>query len=153
MIATSGLVEGEGSCSCTFVSSTPRRACLSSTPEIWYLSYTSNLKLIGAKKIAQYHHQTAMGLEVDALPSFWAPLNQGLFHRQGVLSDGNGDTGDPKQGYIGTPSNTLNKSWWHRHPLWAIGQKVVTHRKVNEFIHTLIKWGKTVLNAKGTPSS
>ena len=35
MIATSGLVEGEGSCSCTFVSSTPRRACLSSTPEIW----------------------------------------------------------------------------------------------------------------------
>lgn len=57
-----------------------------------------------------------------------------------------------------------SKTWlhWHRpaeqyiqqihcHPLWAIDQKVVTHRKVNEFIHTLVKWGRVFSNAKGTP--
>ena len=92
---------------------------------------------------------------------FESPLAEGLFRRQGVLSDGNGDTTIQNRVTLARRAildNTLNKSWWHTLPpnrclLWAIDQKVVTHSKANQFIHTLIKWRRLLINAKATPPS
>ena len=178
----------EGCCSCTSASSTPPHAFLSSTPEILdfraslMIKCSSHIVLAGFElefywgnePISLYiqkepfcdlfrRHKTEDRRMNYAMPSFWAPpLAEGLFRRQGVLSDGNGDTTIQNRVTLARRpilDNTLNKSWWHTLPpkrrlLWAIDQKVVTHRKASKFIHTLIKGGRLLLNVKkATPST